>query len=109
MTLQQLKTQFDLEEIVKRCFAECVDAKCIEIEGQTDKHAMGSTAKIIINEDQVASHISKTIIGELLEFEIIRRMTAVSREAPRIDRDLEYITSMERIHNEKLGIRIGEK
>jgi hypothetical protein len=110
--VDQKKTQFDILDIVLRCFGECIEAGYIVVkQDEIESHASGlvrafTARSVIINEQEVASHISKTIIGELLEFEIVRRAAAIEREEERVKRDLEFVASQYKRMENIAGLRI---
>lgn len=82
------KTQFDMEDIINRCLDECVDAEYI----LREEVAPDTIRLIIKNKKETVAHISKTLIGELLEFEIVRRSAPWFREYRRLDADLQIVT-----------------
>lgn len=90
------KTQFEMEEIATRCLEEAVQAGYIIVYNMDVKIAGKSLGepfkkKVIINEAELVKHICKTIIGELLEFDLIRRIAPIYREEKRIEKDLDFI------------------
>jgi hypothetical protein len=96
-------TQFDLEELIGRCLEECVASGYIQKSQVADSTV---THETIINRVETLKHISKTIIGELLEFEIIRRWAPWEREHKRLDADLQHIVEREAQYRQLLGLRI---
>jgi hypothetical protein len=81
---QDRKTVFDLPEIIVRCFAEAKKLGYIsDYLGATEELVVQGRqipVPIIVNQNDLAHHISRTIIGELYELEIIRRIVPIFRE-----------------------------
>jgi hypothetical protein len=82
--VEDRKTIFNLDEIIARCIKEAktmgyIDDKatCIVGEGIEEK---APVPPLLVNEHDFIKHLSRTIIGELYEFEIIRRITPIFRE-----------------------------
>lgn len=79
-------SQFKLREIVMRCFHEALDAGFI-----TNAFENEGLTSCIINIPAVAAHISKTAIGELTEFEIVRKLQPVVRSVRSILDDCDFM------------------
>lgn len=93
------KTVYQLEQIVKRALEECVQAGTIRKEVVEDNH---------FNIDAAASHISQTIIGELHELEIIRRLAPIFREIPRLVKDFQLIDAEQATESHRAALKIQE-
>jgi len=96
----QLKTQMDMNVIIERCFEELVKAGVAKV-SDVPKGSI-----IILDKPAAALHIQKTLIGELLEFEMIRRISPIFREFPRLESDLLYIKAK---MEEKAPFKVGKK
>ena len=105
MTELNKKMQFDIPSIIARCFDECKEAGYIESVVAV-KAGVHSDVDSIVNPTAIAEHISKTLIGELLEFEIMRRLAPIYREDERIKRDLQLIEAEHVRHANLAGLRI---
>jgi len=117
MTIQQpdRKTVFDLEQIIKRCFEESTKAGDIQV---LDEHnteiatfevpALEDRTNItlLVNIDNVAIHISRTIIGELYELEVVRKLAPFFRQFRSMERDLMYLEERQAADTAMLGLRI---
>lgn len=104
-----MATQFNLKEIIKRCFDELEEATFIIPE--VPEHASEVPKRIMINEDAIADHISKTLIGELLEFEIIRKAGPAFRSFESIKSSIQGLEEigkgLQQIHGEHLAHGAG--
>lgn len=97
-----LRTQFDMGGIIERCYKEAIETGIAE-EGKEG-------VLLILDRSAFALHLQKTLIGELLEFEIIRRLSPIFREIPRLDSDLNLIHRKLEEHNRLIsGGRVGPK
>ena len=94
------KTVLDLEEIVKRTLNECVEAKMISAEDEGALYM--ETAKI-------AKHISLSIIGELHELEVLRKIGPVIRAINSIIRDFDFFDEVERNYQKAMAAKIGQQ
>ena len=75
------KTIFDLEPIIKRCLEESKKMGYIKDQVVIDPGLFAqATIQYLANQDELVHHIALTIIGELYEFEIIRRISPLFRE-----------------------------
>jgi hypothetical protein len=83
-------SQFSLHDIILRCFKEAQQAEFITNVSEKD----GLTT-CTINIGAVAQHISKTAIGELTEFEIVRKLSPVIRTVRGIVEDCAFIDQEE--------------
>jgi len=77
-------TQYTLEPVIRRALAECLKAKFISAELTfTNLTEPGEihvrSARVVIDERQVAAHISATVIGELYELEMVRKLGPLCR------------------------------
>jgi hypothetical protein len=94
------KTIQDLERIIERCLNESEQAGDIKTLPKLGDH------KVLVNRDEVIRHISKTIIGELFEFEIIRKLAPTFRQFRSLERDLFYIEERESAASEMNKLRV---
>lgn len=97
--MEKPKTVYQLEQIVKKALEECVQAGSIRKEVVEDNH---------FNMDAVANHISQTVIGELHELEIIRRLAPIFREIPRLVRDFEHVDTEQTADSRRGSLKIQE-
>jgi hypothetical protein len=95
----QFKTIYELKDIIKRCLNECEQAGYIATVNK----------KIIVDEDMVAEHISKTIIGELLELEILRKLSPIFRTLDSIKVNMKFLDEKQAIDAGISNLRIGQK
>lgn len=114
MSQDQFKTVYELREIIQRCLKECEDAKYIQEVGYMSESSDGEIKhsgpmKIIINSDQIADHISKTIIGELLEFEVLRKLSPMFRQLRSIEKNMEFLDDKHAKDSAMQSLRIGQK
>jgi hypothetical protein len=110
--VSQLKTQFEMKEIIERCFEELERSGAIKPhtfrkDGSTQENPL-KTVKTFESASDLADHISKTLIGELLELDIIRRQAAVYREIGRLERDFVFIEAKSRDESEIPNLRIDK-
>ena len=97
------KTVFDLERLIKRCFEESEKSGDIKpASGWGDRNS-----KVLVNSDAVAKHISMTIIGELFELEIVRKIAPMFRQFRSLERDLSYVEERQAADTALLGLRIA--
>ena len=94
------KTVLDLEEIVKRTLNECVEAKMISAEGD---------GLLYVQTEKVAKHIALSIIGELHELEVLRKIGPVIRAINSIIRDFEFFDEVERNYQKVMAAKIGQQ
>lgn len=108
----QQKTIYDMKDIIKRCFEECEKAghisKLEEMKNVKTGESEG-TFFLVKNAEEVASHISKTLIGELLEFEILRRLGPAFRSMRNVENDLDFLFRKQLQEASVGNLRIGEK
>jgi hypothetical protein len=105
-----LKTQFDMKELIERCFRECEESGHIKVTKKDGPAtALGSEVRTIVNLIGICDHIYKTLMGELLEFEIIRKLGPTYRTFRSIERDLERIETRSAIEANIPSLRIGQK
>ena len=111
-----VKTAFDIKDLIKRCFDELEQSKNIT-KMQLKLTAVGGIQteetniehRVLLNEDIVADHIAKTLIGELLEFEILRRLGPAYRSINSVENDLNFLFRKEQQEKGLSGLRIGQK
>lgn len=103
--MDQFKTQFEMKEVIQRCLKECKEAGYIA----SFKTINAGEVETIVSQDAIADHISKTLIGELLEFEIIRKLSPVIRQQRSIERDLFLLDEKQKLESSFPNLRIGEK
>lgn len=77
------KTVYDLQSIIERCFEE---AKKLGYVRTIDKESI-PPVDVIHNQEELVKHIALTVIGELYEFEIIRRIGPLFRENRALSHD----------------------
>lgn len=98
------KTKFEMEDIIQRCFEECISAGYVE---RVDDASAKKKVDVIINKLELARHISKTLMGELLEFEMCNRLAPYFREHNRLQRDSEFLADKQAQFNAQQGLRIN--
>ena len=110
------KTAYDMKEIINRCFKECEEAEyigkteIIEYEGEDNNENPHEVEySFIRNQDQVADHIAKTLFGELLEFEVLRKLSPLFRSVRSIEANMEHLDNVQAFEASKGNIRIGPK
>lgn len=94
------KTVLDLEEIVGRALSECVEAKMISAEGES---------LLYVETEKVAKHIALTVIGELHELEVLRKIGPVIRAVNGILKDFEFFDEVERNYQKLMATRVGQQ
>lgn len=99
-----LKTSLDLKEIITRCVKESEDAG--HITNITELN--GKVIKGLINEDAFCDHVAKTVIGELHELEIIRKLAPMFRMFRSIERDMEFIENRQVAEQNIANLRINK-
>ncbi len=102
----QFKTIYEMKAIINRCFEECKDA------GHTisyDTVGPHGVITVLINQDAIADHISKTLIGELLELEILRKLSPLFRQFRSIEKDLQFLDEQAARESGFQSLRIGQK
>ena len=92
MKMESRVTIFQLQELVERAIQECVEADYIHGE---------------VNAIESAKHISKTVIGELVELEVLRKIQAISRTQKEVSKDLEFLDSVVIEEHKKINLRIS--
>jgi len=69
------KTIFDLQSIIEKCFEDCKKmGYLLEYRGADGERLL------VVNQTDLINHIRLTVIGELYELEIIRRIAPIFRE-----------------------------
>lgn len=98
MESQAPKTVYQLNEIVEKALKECREAKLIrpDFEGG------------IVISQEAAEHISKSVIGELHELEIIRRLAPIFREIPRLVKDFQLVDAEQTTDSHRAALKIQE-
>jgi len=102
MTQEPRKTVYDLENIIERCFEECVKSEYIQKQITAERDEIA----VIVNRDEVVKHISKTIIGELHELEVIRRISPIFREFRRLEKDFQHFDDLQKLEGDLQTLRI---
>lgn len=103
--MEDLKTIYELKELIERCFDECKKAGHIQEVVDRD----GDIAVAIINSDAIADHISKTIIGELMEFEILRKLSPMFRTFRSIEDQMKILDDKAAFQAQLPALRVGQK
>jgi len=106
-SLEKRLTIYNLEGIVERCLAEAEEAgylKRIAFHRTTGEET--SVVPGIVNRLELVKHISKTIIGELHEFEVIRRISPVFREFKRLAEDFAFFDEQQAEYQRLLATRV---
>ena len=96
--MDQLKTVFEMKDIIERCLVECQEAGYITKDG-----------RIMVNTDAICDHISKTLIGELMEFEVLRKLAPMFRQLRSIEKDMGYLDDKAATASSYHSLRIGQK
>jgi len=86
------QTIYQLEKLIERCLNESERAGDLAVANPTAK----VKHRILINEDNVIRHISMTIIGELHELEIIRKMGPMFRQFRSVERDFFFLEDQQK-------------
>lgn len=119
--MEDLKTIYEMKELVERCFKECEEAGHIQVKNRastdiSDVEKMHKTLevyfvkeRVIVNVSEIADHISKTIIGELLEFEILRKLSPLFRSLRSIENQMKFLDDKQAFQANLPGIRLGPK
>ena len=96
-------TAYELQSLVERCFDE------VERAGFIKKVPPGAEFQhmVVVNRQEVINHIANTIIGELYELEMIRRMAPMFREVSRLAHDFELLDEREQKRIDLSGLRIA--
>jgi len=113
----QFKTIWEMKEIILRCFKECEEAGFIRVAKGNSLSLVDQTVikdsegnlKVLVNQDAVADHISKTLIGELQEFEILRQLSPMFRQFDRIKNDMKILDDVAARNSGFQELRIGQK
>lgn len=101
MTTKNVVTSYELQSLIERCFAECKEANFIAANLETKQ-------TILLNEGEVINHIANTIIGELHELEMIRRIAPMFREVRRLEGDFNMLDDKEQQRINLAGLRIAK-
>jgi hypothetical protein len=81
MAQDDRKTVYDLQSIIERCFEEGKKMGYIKTRDIINApEAENERLTIVANQFDFVKHIALTIVGELYEFEIIRRISPIFRE-----------------------------
>lgn len=114
--MEDLKTIYELKELIERCFDECENAGHIKeikveerVEEEGEKPVVLNPRKVIINSDAIADHISKTIIGELMEFEILRKLSPMFRTFRSIEDQMKILDDKAAFQAQLPALRVGPK
>jgi hypothetical protein len=103
------KTIYELKEIIERCFKECEEAGFIRFIGFHHEGKEFPPTFVLVNPGGVADHISKTIIGELMEFEVLRKLAPMFRTFRSIEANMKYLDDKQTFQSQLPGIRIEPK
>jgi hypothetical protein len=85
---KQMPTIYNLQELIDRCFEEARKAGYLKIE--ILEHA-GTGPQIVVDQYKLTHHIALTIIGELYELEIIRKIGPMFRMFRQIETDFQNL------------------
>ena len=100
-------TIYDMEKIIKRCFEEAREAGYLKPILSSDDSL--AERDVIVNEIELAKHISMTLIGELVEFELIRRISPIFRAVEGIRTQFSYLDGRQAMEADVQNLRIGKK
>jgi hypothetical protein len=101
-------TIYELQSLVSRCIDEAEKAEfIIELTIPSADPAVEKKVKVLLNKEELVKHISRTIVGELFELEIIRRLAPVFREVKRLCNDFELLDIKEQERINIQGLRIA--
>lgn len=109
-------TTYELQDVIRRCLDELEEAEAIKklSKGETDiaNFEISSLASmesilVIADREQIIQHISNTIIGELYELEMIRKMAPIFREVGRLVDDFGMLDEREQKRINLAGLRIA--
>lgn len=81
-SVKKLYTQHDLKKLIERCFEECERNGAI---------VEANNTKILLRPMVVSEHITRTIIGELYELEILRKLGPLMRQQKAIESDMKML------------------
>lgn len=103
-------TTYELQDLVRRCLDELEQASAIETQSflETTENGQGTVErKVIADREQIIQHISNTIIGELYELEMIRKIAPMVREVGRLIDDFGMLDERETKRINLAGLRIA--
>lgn len=92
---------FDLERIITRCFQEGRKAGWVS---QVETVREGDV-QAIADEHKLVQHISKTVIGELHELELINRLAPIFRSIRQLAHEFEEVDAAHAAEARRLNIR----
>ncbi len=95
-------TQYDLQALVRRCLQECEKSGHIEVQDE-------GLSLVITDREEVIKHIANTVVGELTELEIIRRIAPIMREIPRLEKDFQFLDDRARTSVAEGNLRIAKE
>ena len=107
-TEDQRTTIYDLQKIIERCFLECEEAKYIRRRTvmSSDPNTENSVEFVLVSRTEVEKHISMTVIGELMELEMIRKLSPIFRGVARLAEEFQYLDDRGRVAQQMAGLRI---
>lgn len=101
-------TTYELQDLVRRCLDELEQAEAIKKERyQLASHLEVHDRLVITDREQVIQHIANTIIGELYELEMIRKIAPIVREVRRLTDDFNMLDDRETKRINLAGLRIA--
>lgn len=98
-------TQYELRDLVRRCFEECKKNKAITL---VSPGLLGKEVEALTDKNAVIEHIAKTIIGELFELEILRKLGPTIRQQKSIEADMEFLEKRADEEWRRQNLRVGE-
>lgn len=100
-------TVFQLEKLIERCFDEAQKAGYIKI--YLNAPIEVDNIPVIIDKPKLIKHISMTIIGELFEFEVVRKLGPFLKMLKELSKDCEFLENQEKDYVKKQTLRIGNQ
>lgn len=109
LEIPEKPTVLDLDKIVERCLREALEARrflkpnlTADLGGEVGLHKA-----LLENVDfqVVSEHVAKSIIGELYELEIIRKLAPMFRMVPQLQNDFGYLDSRLAQHDKLRNLR----
>lgn len=109
MDTENRKTIYDLEKIIERCFDEGIKAEYVsKSTGSSAEFKLSITDYIIKNRQGLITHISHTIIGELHELDLIRKLQPFARALPQILDDFSFLEDRMNSQSRKMSLRMKD-
>lgn len=104
-------TTYELQDLIRRCLDELEQAQAIEKRPIPEKGQglipIMKESLVIQDREQIIQHIANTIIGELYELEMIRKMAPIFREVRRLTDDFNMLDDRETKRVNLAGLRIA--